>query len=131
MEAALIDTDGVLTVSWQPLPDAVAAVSRLRDAGLKLALLTDIVLIGGAGPEFGYQALNEVFGHLQNGARLVALHRNLSWRTDVETDVLAAQRVGITGVLASTANTCPGRFAAPAEHPTTFPIPPRKCHRCC
>lgn len=150
MEAVLIDIDGVLTVSWRPLPGAVAAVSRLRDAGLNIALLTnttsrtrasiaamlasagfpvtagdiltapvlaagylaerypgarclllnsgdiradlagvmlvedrpDIVLIGGAGPEFGYQALNQVFGHVQEGARLLALHRNLYWRTD-------------------------------------------------
>ncbi len=218
-----MDIDGVLTVSWRPLPGAVAAVSRMREAGLKLALLTnttsrtraeiaatladagfpvgagdiltapslaagylarrypgarclllnsgdihadlagvtlvadhpDIVLVGGAGPEFGYQALNEVFGHLRGGARLLALHRNLYWRTDqglqldtgaflagleqaagvqaevigkpaaaffeaalaslgadpsatlmvgddIEADVLAAQRVGITGVLVRT-----------------------------
>src|SRR5712691_5926421 len=150
MEAVLIDIDGVLTVSWQPLPGAVSAVSRMRAAGLKLRLLTnttsraraaiaatlaaagfpvdagdiltapvlaaeyiaehypgarclllnsgdiradlegvvlvddhpDIVLIGGAGPEFGYQALNRVFGYVQGGARLLALHRNLYWRTD-------------------------------------------------
>lgn len=150
MDAVLIDIDGVLTVSWRPLPGAVAAVSRLREAGLEIALLTnttsrtrasiaatlaeagfpigvddvltapvlaaghiadrypgarclllnsgdiradlagvdlvdddpDIVLIGGAGPEFGYRALDEVFGHLQHGARLLALHRNLYWRTD-------------------------------------------------
>jgi HAD superfamily hydrolase (TIGR01458 family) len=224
----LIDIDGVLTVSWRPLPGAVAAVGRLRDAGLRLALLTnttsrtrartaatlaeagfpiaagdiltapalaagylaehypgarclllnsgdiaadlagvtlvddhpDIVLIGGAGPEFGYQALNEVFGHLRSGARLLALHRNLYWRTeaglqldagaflagleqatgvtaevigkpaaaffeaalaslraepsaavmvgdDVEADVLAAQRAGITGVLVRTGKYLP------------------------
>ncbi|HLQ57368.1 MAG TPA: HAD-IIA family hydrolase [Streptosporangiaceae bacterium] len=223
MDAVLMDIDGVLTVSWRPLPGAVAAVSRMREAGLKLALLTnttsrtraeiaatladagfpvgagdiltapslaagylarrypgarclllnsgdihadlagvtlvadhpDIVLVGGAGPEFGYQALNEVFGHLRGGARLLALHRNLYWRTDqglqldtgaflagleqaagvqaevigkpaaaffeaalaslgadpsatlmvgddIEADVLAAQRVGITGVLVRT-----------------------------
>jgi len=218
-----MDIDGVLTVSWRPLPGAVAAVSRLRAAGLKIALLTnttsrtrasiaatledagfpvkagdvltapvlaagylaehypgarclllnsgdiradlegvrlvddhpDIVLIGGAGPEFGYQALNRVFGHVQEGARLLALHRNLYWRTDaglqldtgaflagleqaagvtaevigkpaavffqaalatlragpaqtvmigddIEADVLAAQRAGITGILVRT-----------------------------
>jgi HAD superfamily hydrolase (TIGR01458 family) len=228
MEAVLIDIDGVLTVSWRPLPGAVAAVSRLREAGLKIALLTnttsrtraviartltdagfpvgaediltapavaaaylaerfpgarcvllnsgdirsdlkgvtlveedpDVVLIGGAGVEFDYQALNEVFRHLQNGARLLALHRNLYWRTDeglrldtgafligleqasrltaevigkpsaaffetalaklhvdpsealmigddVEADVLAAQRVGITGVLVRTGKYLP------------------------
>ena len=219
----------MLTVSWRPLPGAAAAVGRLRDAGLRLALLTnttsrprawiaatlaeagfpvaagdiltapalaraylaehypgarclllnsgdigpdlagvtlvddhpDVVLIGGAGPEFGYRALNEVFGHLHGGARLVALHRNRYWRTDaglqldtgaflaglelaagvtaevigkpaaaffqaalaslradpaatvmvgddVESDVLAAQRAGMTGVLVRTGKYLPG-----------------------
>jgi len=41
----------------------------------------DVVLTGGAGPEFGYQALNCVFGHLQRGAELMAMHANLFWRT--------------------------------------------------
>jgi HAD superfamily hydrolase (TIGR01450 family) len=130
MRAVLIDIDGVLTVSWKPLPGAVAALHRLRAAGIPLALVTnttsrtqasiasalaeagfpvtagdvltapviaaaylhdrypdarclllssgdiaedladltlargddqmpaDVVLIGGAGPEFSYQALN-------------------------------------------------------------------------
>jgi len=230
-----MDIDGVLTVSWRPLPGAVAAVSRLRAAGLKIALLTnttsrtrasiaatledagfpvkagdvltapvlaagylaehypgarclllnsgdiradlegvrlvddhpDIVLIGGAGPEFGYQALNRVFGHVQEGARLLALHRNLYWRTDaglqldtgaflagleqaagvtaevigkpaavffqaalatlragpaqtvmigddIEADVLAAQRAGITGILVRT-----GKYLARALEGTS------------
>jgi HAD superfamily hydrolase (TIGR01458 family) len=225
--AVLIDIDGVLTVSWRPLPGAVAALRRLRSAGLPLALVTnttsrsrasiaaalagvgfpvgagdiltapavaaayvndhypgarclllnsgqigedlaavtlarpgdlaavDVVLVGGAGPEFSYQALNRAFGHLQAGARLVAMHRGLYWRTseglqldsgafvtgleqaagveaevvgkpaaaffaaalallgadaghtvmvgdDIETDVLAAQRHGLTGVLVKT-----------------------------
>jgi len=112
----------------------------------------DVVLVGGAGPEFSYQALNRAFGHLRGGARLVAMHRGMYWRTshglqldsgafvagleqaagveaevvgkpaaaffatalarlgadaagtlmvgdDIETDVLAAQRQGLTGVL--------------------------------
>jgi HAD superfamily hydrolase (TIGR01458 family) len=115
----------------------------------------DVVLAGGAGPEFSYQALNQAFSHLQRGARLVAMHRGLYWRTseglqldtgaflagleqaagieaevvgkpaaaffaaalahlgtdaahtlmvgdDIETDVLAAQRQGLTGVLVKT-----------------------------
>jgi HAD superfamily hydrolase (TIGR01458 family) len=155
VQALLIDIDGVLAVSWKPLPGAVEAMERLRAAGLPLALLTnttsrtrssiarelagagcpvavddiltapavtavhlaehypgarclllnsgdiredlagvtlveeddpdampDVVVVGGAGPEFGYAALNRVFGHLQRGARLVAMHRNLYWRTD-------------------------------------------------
>jgi HAD superfamily hydrolase (TIGR01458 family) len=42
----------------------------------------DVVVLGGAGPEFSYAALNSVFGHLQHGAALVAMHRNLFWRTE-------------------------------------------------
>jgi HAD superfamily hydrolase (TIGR01458 family) len=149
----LIDIDGVLTVSWTPLPGAVEAVTAIREAGLPLALVTnttsrtrrriadtltdagfpigpedvltapaataahlrehrpdaaclllnsgdvdedlegvrlvhgpdarpDVVVVGGAGPEFDYAALNDVFGHLQRGAELLAMHRNLFWRTD-------------------------------------------------
>jgi len=149
IRAVLVDSDGVLTVSWKPLPGAVEALRRLRAAAFPLALVTnttsrsrasiasalaetgfpvtaddiltapviaaaylqdhypgarclllnsgdigedlagltlarqgdagpvDIVLVGGAGPEFSYQAFNQVFGHLQSGARLVAMHRGL------------------------------------------------------
>lgn len=231
--AVLIDIDGVLTVDWQPLPGAVAAMERLRAAGLPLALVTnttsrtraemaaklagagfpvgeddiltapavtaaylrehcpgarcallnsgdvgedlagvtlvdpadegapvDVVVLGGAGEAFGYAALNAVFRHLQGGARLIAMHRNLYWRTaqgldldtgaflpgleraarvkavvtgkpaeafyatalahlgagasgtlmvgdDIETDVLAAQRFGIAGVLVRTGKYLP------------------------
>ncbi|MFF7414000.1 TIGR01458 family HAD-type hydrolase [Streptomyces lydicus] len=115
----------------------------------------DVVVFGGAGEEFSYAALNTAFRRLQGGARLVAMHRNLYWRTadgldldtgaflagleraarveaevtgkpseaffatalthlgvpasralmvgdDIESDVLAAQRCGITGVLVRT-----------------------------
>jgi HAD superfamily hydrolase (TIGR01458 family) len=153
VRGVLIDIDGVLTVSWEPLDGAVDALRAIRDAGLPVALLTnttsrtrrriaatladagfpvgqqdvltapaataaylsehrpdaaclllnsgdvdedlegvrlvsgpgaepDVVVLGGAGPEFGYEALNEVFGHLQRGAELLAMHRNLYWRTD-------------------------------------------------
>ncbi|WP_418960259.1 TIGR01458 family HAD-type hydrolase [Streptomyces tritici] len=221
----LIDIDGVLTVSWEPLPGAVEAMTALRDEGYRLALVTnntsrtrasiaarlaglgfpvgpddvltapaataaylrahhpdarclllttgdvtgdldgvtlvedgedpEVVVLGGAGEAFTYEALNRVFRYLDEGARLVAMHRNLYWRTaggldldtgafllgleraagveavvtgkpaaaffgaalerlgvgaeravmvgdDVESDVLAAQRAGITGVLVRT-----------------------------
>ena len=39
--AVLINIDGVLTVSWQPLAGAVAALARLRAAALPLALVTN------------------------------------------------------------------------------------------
>jgi len=236
ISGVLIDIDGVLTVSWRPLPGAVAALRQLRAAGLPLALVTnttsrpragiaaalgaagfpvtagdiltapavaagylqdtcpgarclllnsgqigedlagvtlagsgdpapvDVVLAGGAGPEFSYRALNRAFGHLRGGARLVAMHRGLYWRTsdglqldsgafvagleqaagveaevvgkpaaaffatalahlgtgaahtlmagdDIETDVLAAQRQGLTGVLVKT-----GKYLPSARH---------------
>jgi HAD superfamily hydrolase (TIGR01458 family) len=236
MRAVLADIDGVLTVSWRPLPGAVAALRWLRAAGVPLALVTnttsrpraaiaaalatagfpvsaadiltapaiaaaylndnhpgavclllnsgqitedlagitmargddparvDVVLVGGAGPEFSYQAVNRAFGHLQAGARLVAMHRGMYWRTseglqldsgafvaaleqaagveaevvgkpaaaffvtalahlgagaadtlmigdDIETDVLAAQRQGLTGVLVQT-----GKYLPRAHH---------------
>ena len=41
MRAVLIDIDGVLTVSWKPLPGAVAALHWLRAAGVSLALVTN------------------------------------------------------------------------------------------
>ena len=39
--AVLIDIDGVLTVSWRPLPGTVAALRQLRAAELPLALVTN------------------------------------------------------------------------------------------
>ena len=242
ISAVLIDIDGVLTVSWKPLPGAVAALHQLRAADLPLALVTnttsrtrasiasalaeagfpvatsdiltapviaaacvrdrypgarclllnsgdigqdlagltlagqgdsapvDVVLVGGAGPEFSYQALNQAFGHLQRGARLVAMHRGLYWRTseglqldagaflmgleqaagtaaevvgkpaaaffatalahlgvdaaetmmvgdDIETDVLAAQRQGLTGVLVKTGKYLPRTHRAASGTP--------------
>ena len=238
----LIDIDGVLTVSWKPLPGAVAALHQLRAAEVPLALVTnttsrtrasiasalaeagfpvtvgdiltapviaaayvqdrypdarclllnsgdigedlagltlagesdpapaDVVLVGGAGPEFSYQALNRAFGHLQRGARLVAMHRGLYWRTseglqldtgaflagleqaagteaevvgkpaaaffatalahlgvgaadtvmvgdDIEADVLAAQRQGLTGVLVKTGKYLPRAHRAASGMP--------------
>lgn len=42
----------------------------------------EVVVVGGAGPEFSYEALNLAFRRLQAGAALVAMHRNRYWRTD-------------------------------------------------
>lgn len=233
MRGVLIDIDGVLTVSWRPLPGAVDALAWLRRNGYPLKLVTnttsrsrrwiadtlagggfdvgiddvvtapvataayvaehfpgarclvlnsgdidedlagldvvsdgepDVVLVGGAGPEFSYAALNDAFGHVQRGARLVAMQRNLFWRTDaglqldtgaflagleqaarveaevvgkpaasffasalgllgvsadealmigddIESDVLAAQRAGLTGVLVKTGKYLPETHA--------------------
>ncbi|MFE5887536.1 HAD-IIA family hydrolase [Streptomyces sp. NPDC056462] len=250
LRAVLIDIDGVLTVSWQPLPGAVEALREIRESGLGVALVTnttsrtrasiartladagfpvsaediltapavtaaylaehcprarcvllnsgdiaedlggvtvvrddqdgdegagdravpDVVVVGGAGPEFGYAALNRAFGHLQRGARLVAMHRNLYWRTDaglqldtgaflvglekaarveaeitgkpsaaffeaalahvgagageavmvgddIESDVLAAQRAGVRGVLVRTGKYLPQTHRAASGTP--------------
>lgn len=237
--AVLIDIDGVLTVSWEPLPGAVEAMERLRAAGVPLALVTnttsrtrariarrladagfpvgpddiltapavtaahlrehhpearcllisagdvrddlpgvdlvdeedaggavpDVVVLGGAGGAFTYAALNHAFRSVCEGAALVAMHRNLCWRTadgldldtgafllgleraagteavvtgkpsgaffatalahlgaepagvlmvgdDIDTDVLAAQGHGITGVLVRTGKYRPQTHAA-------------------
>lgn len=239
IRAVLVDIDGVLTVSWKALPGAVPAMEQLRDAGLRVALVTnntsrtraaiasrlaglgfpvdagdvltapaataaylrerfpgarclllnsgdvredltgvtlveegdaDVVVLGGAGAEFGYEALNRVFRQLQRGARLVSMHRNLYWRTeggldldtgafleglekaartpaevtgkpapaffasalahlgvdaaetlmigdDIESDVLAAQRSGITGVLVRTGKYLPETHRAASGTP--------------
>ena len=188
IRAMLIDIDGVLTVSWKPLPGAVAAPRRLRAAAVPLALVTnttsrtrawiartlaeagfpvsasdiltapviaaaylqdrypgarclllnsgeigqdlaglalarpgdqapaDVVLVGGAGPEFSYQALNQAFGHLQRGAKLVAMHRGLCWRTSEG--------------LQRPASTSRARTTPPPAPPTMSWIPSPTCLHC-
>jgi HAD superfamily hydrolase (TIGR01458 family) len=241
VDAVLIDIDGVLTVSFEPISGAVAAVEQLRAASVPLALVTnttsrsrasiaaalaaagfpvassdiltapavaaaylhehypgarclllnsgdiradlagitlageddpavDVVLIGGAGTEFSYQALNHAFSCLQAGARLVAMSRGMYWRTseglqldsgafvagleqaagteaevvgkpaeaffgaalahlgvsardalmigdDIDNDVLAAQRCGLTGVLVKTGKYQERRLSGAASAP--------------
>lgn len=41
----------------------------------------DVVVVGGAGEEFSYAAMNRALAGLLEGAALVAMHRNLLWRT--------------------------------------------------
>lgn len=41
----------------------------------------DAVVIGGAEEGFTYENLNRAFGLILSGAELVAIHRNLAWRT--------------------------------------------------
>lgn len=151
----LIDIDGVLVTSWKALPGAVDALTRIRDAGVPVRLLTnttsrtkahvtttlrelgfpvnqedivtvastmaahvehlypgarclvinsgdvspdlrgiriaapdapaddvDVVILGGAGPEYDWPTLNRVLECLLRGAPLLAMHRNVVWRTD-------------------------------------------------
>jgi HAD superfamily hydrolase (TIGR01458 family) len=42
----------------------------------------EVVVVGGPGPWFTYDRLNRAFRMLAEGASLVAMQRNLSWRTD-------------------------------------------------
>jgi HAD superfamily hydrolase (TIGR01458 family) len=73
-------------------PGARCLVLNSGDLGDELAGLTlmgpeaqpgevDVVVLGGAGPEFSYDALNRALRSLLSGAALVAMHRNLVWRT--------------------------------------------------
>ncbi len=41
IEALLLDIDGVLAVSWEPLPGAIDALRRLRDDGVPFRLITN------------------------------------------------------------------------------------------
>jgi HAD superfamily hydrolase (TIGR01458 family) len=240
IDGALLDIDGVLVLSWQPIDGAPEALAGLRDAGLALRFVTnttsasrqevarrlsaagfavgvdeiftapvataawirrkragarcylinsgdlgedlegiglvdedepaEIVLLGGAGPEFSYEQMNHALGLLLGGAELVAMHRNRYWRTatgfsldtgaylaalevaagatavvlgkpapeffrtaldhldlspervlmvgdDIENDVLAAQAVGLNGVLVRTGKYRPEAVQAAAGRP--------------
>jgi HAD superfamily hydrolase (TIGR01458 family) len=90
-----VDPDDVLTAAAATAahlrahrPDAACLLLNSGDVagdldGIRLVTDSpDVVVLGGAGPEFGYEALNDVFAHLQHGAELFAMHRNLYWRTD-------------------------------------------------
>lgn len=48
IEGLLLDMDGVLTVSWDPLPGAADAVRRVRGAGLPLRIITSTTSRTGA-----------------------------------------------------------------------------------
>src|SRR4051794_7200617 len=41
VRAVLVDIDGVLTVSWKPLPGVVEVLRRVREGGLGVVLLTN------------------------------------------------------------------------------------------
>ncbi len=145
----LLDIDGVLALSWDPIPGAIEALAWLRahrvpfrlitnttthtraglartlsDAGIVVSaheIVTavvataavlrstyphartfvlsdgdaradlegvelvdedaDVVVLGGAYEGFDYATVNRAFRMLMDGAALVAMHRNLYWRT--------------------------------------------------
>ena len=149
-KAVLLDIDGVLTTSWQPLPGAIETIGWLKEKHIEFRLLTnsssrtrhgiaellnqhgmqvdepqiltavtsasrymkergwqpnclvlnegdiaedlegfvitepssaDVVLLGGAGPTLGYSDFEAAFTLALKGVPLVALHRNLRYRT--------------------------------------------------
>ena len=149
-KAVLLDIDGVLTTSWQPLPGAVETIGWLKEQHIEFRLLTnsssrtrheiaellnrhgmqvdepqiltavtsasrymkergwqpnclvlnegdiaedlegfalsqassaDVVLLGGAGPTLGYSDFEAAFTLARKGVPLIALHRNLRYRT--------------------------------------------------
>ncbi len=236
-----MDIDGVLTVSWKPIPGAPEAMAALRESGLPFRLITnttttaraeiarhlraagidvegdeiltaplataayirrhhpgarcyllgvdgaatdmegvefvpqdarraDIVIVAGADEAFTFDNLNRALRMVLDGAALVAMQRNLTWLEadgmsldagayllgleaasgvtaavagkpapdffrsgldllgleaaevamvgdDVEYDVLAAQRLGMTGVLVRTGKFRPDHLANPAGEP--------------
>lgn len=94
-----VETEEVITVAaaaaayvQEHHPGARCLLLNRGDLGTDLDGLTlvppgtpptevDVVLVGGAGPEFTYTALNHALACLVEGAALVALHRNLVWKT--------------------------------------------------
>jgi HAD superfamily hydrolase (TIGR01458 family) len=151
VRGVLLDVDGVLVVSWKPIPGAVDAVRAIRALGVPVAFLTnttsrtradilaamaragfpagdaelitagsvtreflarefagarclmlndgppddfagvdrvapgepaDVVVIGSAGPSFGWENLNAAARAIFDGAPLVAMHGTATWRTD-------------------------------------------------
>ena len=85
----------------------------------------DVVVLGGAGPEFTYEALNGVFAHLQHGAALVAMHRNLYWRTDagleLDTGALLLGLEQAAGVEATVVGKPAAAFYTAALHTVNVP----------
>lgn len=61
------------------LGEDFAAVELVGDDAAPVEV--DVVVVGGAGPAFTYAALNRALACLLEGAALVAMHRNLLWRT--------------------------------------------------
>ena len=85
------------------------------------------MLVGGAGPEFSYQALNQAFSHLQRGARLVAMHRGLYWRTSeglqLDAGVFLAGLEQAAGTEADVVGK-PARHSSPPRWPASAPAQP-------
>jgi HAD superfamily hydrolase (TIGR01458 family) len=81
----------------------------------------DVVVLGGAGPEFGYESMNRVFHHVMRGAALVAMNRNYYWATDeglkLDTGTFLAGLEQAGGVVATmTGKPAPTFFTSALAH---------------
>jgi HAD superfamily hydrolase (TIGR01458 family) len=77
----------------------------------------DVVVLGGAGPEFSYEAVNRAFSAVDGGAPLVVMNPNLVWRTQeglqLDTGAYLVGLEAATGVRATvTGKPSPDFFAA-------------------
>jgi HAD superfamily hydrolase (TIGR01458 family) len=186
VDGLLLDIDGVLAVSWEPLPGAIETLGWLRDHGVPFRLITnttthttadlagtlrgagfdvqageivtavvatatylrethpggrvfllsdgdargdmegieftglneqaEVVVIGGASKVFTYEAMNNAFRTLMDGAALVGMHRNSYWKTagGLELDG-GAYIAGLEEATGTKATIC-GKPAAPYFH---------------
>jgi ribonucleotide monophosphatase NagD (HAD superfamily) len=120
----LIDIDGVLAVSWQPLPGAIEALRTVDEAGL-LAMhanlfwrtadglqLDAVAFLSGLERAAGVRATvlgkpaGAFFATALSGLGAAAEHVVMVG-DDVESDVVGAQRHGLTGVLVRTGKFLP------------------------
>src|SRR5664280_268213 len=186
----LVDIDGVLTVSWKPLPGVGGALGRLREAGISMVFVTnttsaarssiatklqraalvvdineiltaasttaalihrdhpgarcwmvgdsdvaadldeinlvgveespEVIILGGAGPEFDYLTLNRIFRMAMEGTPVIAMHRNFYWMTKDGLQLDTGAFVGVieqaTGIEVSvTGKPSPACFARALE----------------
>jgi HAD superfamily hydrolase (TIGR01458 family) len=151
IDGLLLDIDGVLSISWEPIAGSIEAMETFRREGIPVCLITnttthtraalaetlraagfdvrpesivtavtataeylrvthpgakvfvlsdgdartdlngvslvdapdaaDVIVLGGASEDFTYHAVNGSFRRLMDGASLVAMHRNLYWKT--------------------------------------------------
>ena len=186
IDGLLLDIDGVLSVSWEPIPGSIEAMEVFRRAGLPVCLITnttthpraelagilgdagfsvepsqivtavtataehlrsehpgagvfllsdgdaradmegvrlvespeqaDVIVLGGACDAFAYPMVTAVFRRLMEGATLVAMHRNLYWRTarGFELDA-GAYVLGLEAATGAQAEVC-GKPAAAHFH---------------
>lgn len=64
-----------LLLSDGDLGDDLAGIHLVDEA-------PDVVVLGGAGPAFSYERVNAAFQAIVEGAPVVAMHRNTTWKTD-------------------------------------------------